>query len=68
MPTIAANTFPLLFGDPRGYTIVDRIGMTIERFLDGTTAELNLVKYIMRRRLGGQPTELYRFVVQKCAA
>ena len=67
MPTVAANTFPILFGDPRGYTIVDRIGMVIERYIDGTTAELNLVKYVMRRRLGGQPTELYRWAVQKCA-
>jgi len=67
MPTVAANTFPLIFGDPRGYTIVDRVGMTIERYLDGTTAELNLIKYVMRRRLGGQPTETYRFAVGKVA-
>jgi HK97 family phage major capsid protein len=68
MPSVGANTYPLLFGDPRGYTIVDRIGMTIERYLDSATARANQVCYVMRRRLGGQPTELYRFVCMKVAS
>jgi HK97 family phage major capsid protein len=68
LPTIAANAYPLLFGDPRGYTIVDRIGATIERYLDASTARTNSVIYIMRQRMGGQPTETYRWAVQKISA
>ncbi len=68
LPTIAANAYPLLFGDPRGYTIADRIGATIERYLDASTARTNSVIYIMRQRKGGQPTETYRWAVQKISA
>ena len=68
MPTVAASAYPILFGDPRGYTIVDRVGMTIERYLDSATARTNTVVYIMRRRTGGQPTETYRWSVQKISA
>ena len=68
MPTIAANVFPIIFGDLKGYTIADRVGMSIERYLDSQTARQNLVYYIMRRRLGGQVTAPWRFAVQKVAA
>ena len=33
----------MIFGDLQGYHIYDRIGMTIERFLDSTTAEQNMI-------------------------
>jgi len=68
MPAVAANAFSLLFIDPRGYQIVDRVGMTIERYLDSSTAEVNQVKFVMRRRLGGQLCEPWRAAVQKIAA
>lgn len=68
MPSIAANAFPILFGDLRGYQIFDRIGMTVERYLDSATARTNRVLYIMRRRLGGAPVETWRMSVQKVAA
>lgn len=68
MPSIAANAHPILFGDFAGYTIVDRIGMSIERYLDSNTAARNQVHYYARRRLGGQVTEPWRFVVMKIAA
>jgi len=68
MPTIAASAYPIIFGDLRGYTIADRVGMSVERYLDSATAEINQVLYLMRRRLGGQVTETWRFVVQKVAA
>lgn len=68
MPTVAANAYPIIFGDRRGYTIADRVGMSIERYLDSATAELDQVLFLMRRRLGGQVTETWRFVVQKVAA
>ena len=66
MPAIGANTYPVLFGDMKGYTIADRIGMSIERYIDSTTAQNNAVMYIMRRRLGGQVTEGWRFVAHQC--
>lgn len=65
MPAIAALAHPVLFGDPAGYRIVDRIGMTVERYLDSGTARQNLILYIMRRRLGGKLTHPERWVANK---
>lgn len=67
MPAIAANKYPLIFGDLKGYTIADRVGMSIGRYEDSTTAKTNSVVYVARRRLGGQVSEGWRFVVQKCS-
>lgn len=64
MPAVGAGLYPVLFGDPAGYRIVDRIGMTVERYLDGSTARQNLVLYLMRRRLGGKLTHPERWGVQ----
>lgn len=64
MPAVAAGNHPVLFGDPRGYRIVDRIGMSVERFLDSETARRNRVLYVMRRRLGGQITHPERWAAQ----
>ena len=68
MSTIAASAYPLLFGDPRGYVIVDRVGMSINRYMDSSTARINQVCYVMRRRLGGQCVQTYRWAVQKVSA
>ena len=68
MPSIAANAYPLVFGDPRGYNIFDRVGMTVERYLDSSTARKNMIMYVMRRRVGGQPVESWRFATQKVSA
>jgi HK97 family phage major capsid protein len=68
MPTIAANAYPLIFGDRSGYYIVDRIGMSVERFLDSTTARQNLVYFVARSRKGGQVAEEWKFAVQKVSA
>lgn len=68
MPSIAAGAYPIIFGDLSGYQIFDRIGMTVERYLDSSTARKNMIVYVVRRRLGAQPTELWRFAVQKVAA
>lgn len=68
LPAVAANSYPLIYGDPTGYQIVDRIGMTVERYLDSATARENKIMYVMRRRLGGQVIEPWRFAVQKVAA
>lgn len=52
MPAVAANAFPLAFGDFReGYLIADRVGMRITR--DEITAP-GTVKFYVRKRVGGK--------------
>ena len=68
MPAITTNTYPIIFGDWMGYMIADRVGLSIQRFVDSTLAKQNLVSFVMRRRLGGQVTHGFRFAVQKCSA
>ena len=54
MPDIAQNAFPVLYGDVGGtYQIADRVGMSVIRD-DVTKAEEDMVKFVFRRRLGGQ--------------
>ncbi|MHB0922636.1 MAG: phage major capsid protein [Bellilinea sp.] len=67
MPDIAAGTFPILFGDMSGYTIVERLGMSIERFMDSGTGP-NKIEFHVRRRIGGRPEKTWLFAVQKVAA
>ena len=54
MPAVAANALSIGFGDFRkGYTIVDRVMMSITR--DGLTqATSGNVRFIARKRVGGQ--------------
>jgi len=68
MPAITASYYPLIFGDFSGYYIADRVGMSVERYLDSATARVNSVLYVARRRLGGQCCEPWKFAVQKVAA
>ena len=68
MPAVAADAYPLILGDFRGYRIVDRVGMSVERYLDSATARVNQVCFIARRRLGGQVVEPWRFAAMKVAA
>ena len=68
MPDIGAGAFPIVFGDLGAYQIVDRLGMTVERFLDSQTARQNLVYFVMRRRLGGELIETWKLAVQKVSA
>jgi len=68
LPAIAANNYPVVFGDLRGYLIVDRVGMTIERVSDTTTVGGNKVALFARRRLGGQIIEPWRFQAHKVSA
>lgn len=65
MPSVAANAYPILFGDLGAYQIFDRVGMSVERYLDSATAGINTIQFLMRRRLGGQVTEPWRLAVQK---
>lgn len=68
MGAISAGNFPIIFADWKGYMVADRIGMSVERFIDSTLAKQNLVSFVMRRRLGGQVTHPFRLVVQKVSA
>lgn len=67
-PDLANGAYFGLFGDMSGYQIIDRIGMTVERFVDSYTARQNLVCFVMRRRLGGKLLEPWRMVALKVAA
>jgi HK97 family phage major capsid protein len=52
MPAVAANAFPLAFGDFReGYLIVDRVGMRVTR--DEITLP-GFVTWYIRKRVGGR--------------
>jgi HK97 family phage major capsid protein len=68
MPSVGASAYPIIFGDLSGYYIADRVGMSVERYLDSATARQNLVYFVMRRRLGGQCAEPWRFAVQYVSA
>lgn len=52
MPVVAANAFPLAFGDfKEGYLIADRVGMRMTR--DEVTTP-GFVKFYVRKRVGGK--------------
>lgn len=68
MPSITNNTYPFIFGDVgRGYTIADRVGMTLERYQDSNTVDKDSVIFYARRRLGGQVTAGWALAVIKIA-
>ena len=64
VPDIAANAYPIIFGDFGGYMIVDRVGFSLQR-LNERYAEEDLTLLIARKRTGGYCTEPYRFKVMK---
>lgn len=54
MPDVAAGAYPLIFGDVRrAYTIVDRVNLSVLRdpFTQATNGN---IRFIARRRVGGQ--------------
>jgi HK97 family phage major capsid protein len=65
LPEVAANAWPIIFGDWNGYRIVDRIGMSVQRYDDSALADTDSVAFYVRRRYGGQVAEGYRFVAMK---
>ncbi len=68
MGAISAGNYPIVFADFKGYRVVDRIGMSIERYLDSGTAGTDTVIYYMRWRGGGMPTNGWQFVSHKVSA
>ncbi len=66
MPAVAANAFPLAFGDFReGYLICDRVGMRITR--DEITTP-GYVKFYIRKRVGGKLRNTQAIKLLKIAA
>jgi len=66
MPVVAANAFPLAFGDFReGYLIADRVGMRITR--DEITTP-GYVKFYVRKRTGGKLRNTQAIKLLKIAA
>ena len=66
MPDIAANAYPLIFGDLSGYAIVERLGLSVVRFQDSNTG-INKVEFHIRRRIGGNVVEPWKLACQKVA-
>lgn len=65
MPNVGSGTFPIIFGDfQRGYLIVDRVALAVLRdpFTQATTGN---VRYIARRRVGGQVVQAEALVKHK---
>lgn len=66
-PNVSAGTYPLVFGDLRGYYRVDRVGLSVQ-VLNELYAETNQVLLLGRVRLGGDVAEPYRLRIQKVSA
>lgn len=67
MPNVGANTYPIVFGDLRGYYLVNRIGFSVQ-VLRELYAETNQVLLLGRVRFGGMVAEDWRLKIQKVAA
>lgn len=66
MPAVAANAFPLAFGDfKEGYLIADRVGMRMTR--DEITTP-GFVKFYVRKRVGGKLRNTQAIKLLKIAA
>lgn len=66
-PDIAANAFPIMFGDLQGYRIIDRINLATLRD-PYTLAGVGQVRIHARKRVGADVTHPDRFVKLKVAA
>ena len=67
MPSEGSNTYPVAFGDfRRAYMIVDRVAMAVLRdpFTQATSGN---VRYVARRRVGGQVVLAEAIRKQKCS-
>lgn len=67
MPAVAANAYPIIFGDLSGYLILDRVGFSIQRLTE-LYAETNITLLLARKRVGGQTIQPWKIQVQKVAA
>tara|TARA_B100001057_G_scaffold467214_1_gene525143 strand:- start:140 stop:1357 length:1218 start_codon:yes stop_codon:yes gene_type:complete len=68
MPDVAGSAKPIVFGDfQRAYMIVDRVQMAVLRD-EYTQATTGNVRYIARRRVGGQVVQAEAIVKQNISA
>ncbi|MDD9730456.1 phage major capsid protein [Mameliella sp. AT18] len=67
MPNVAADAFPIIFGDLSGYRIVDRLGLSTLRD-PFSLASKGQVRIHARKRVGADLTHPDRFVKLKVAA
>lgn len=67
MPSVAGSAYPIIFGDLSGYWIVERSGLAVQRYNDSNTG-INVVEFHVRRRIGGDVVEPWKFAVQKVSA
>ncbi|MGB9178052.1 MAG: phage major capsid protein, partial [Pyrinomonadaceae bacterium] len=58
-PNVAANAFPIVFGDLTGYYLVRRVGFSIQVIRE-KYAEDNMLVLLGRVRLGGQVAEPFK--------
>lgn len=63
-PNIGAANYPIVFGDLRGYYLVNRIGFSIQ-VLREVYAEVNQIAIVGRIRFGGQVVEPWRMKALK---
>lgn len=66
-PDVGTNTYPIVFGDWKGYFVVDRVGLSIKRD-DSLYSETNYTLLLARKRVGGYCAAPFRFRLQKCSA
>ena len=67
MPDMTTDAHPIVFGDLRGYLVLDRVGLSLQR-LDELYAETDITVLLARRRVGGQLIEPWRVKAQKVAS
>jgi len=64
MPNMGANTFPVYFGDFKGYYFVRRLGVSVQ-VLNEVYAETNQKCVLVRYRVGGAAAEEWRILAGK---
>lgn len=62
MPNVAASAYPYIFGDLRGYYLVNRVGFSIQ-VLRELYAETNQILLLGRLRFGGMVAEPWRLKI-----
>jgi len=63
MPDVSAGLVPLIYADLSGYAIVERLGLSIQRYNDSYTG-INVVEFHVRKRVGGHVIESWKIAVQ----
>ena len=59
-----ANAYPIIFGDPKGYALVERTALSVQ-VLDQINALTNEITYVGRYRVGGCVVEPWLLAVGK---